>query len=307
MIGAVAEGMFAQYNWHLFWFAVVLTLIVRFRVLKESRALRAIGVFLLFGCVFLFALFVLTPAGKWAESYTAVNRLSLQIVPAMLVFAALLWREPESSRRIGTRASAHGRNRANRAIIRPSFTPRWTMAAESLSLHELAARCVGSASVAEKLALTADVAARFDAGDTTIDDATDRRGASCRRRQADPRRRGSSRRASCRAAVSRRSEGRAALVHAVAHIEFNAINLAWDAVARFRGLPLEYYRDWVGVAVDEARHFGWLSARLARARPCLRRFRRARRALGHGRSRPPIRASRAWRWCRACSKRAGSM
>ena len=55
------------------------------------------GLFLLLGSAFLFALFVLTPAGKWAESYTAVNRLSLQIVPAMLVFAALLWREPESA------------------------------------------------------------------------------------------------------------------------------------------------------------------------------------------------------------------
>ena len=95
VIGAVAEGMFAQYNWHLFWFAVALTLVVRFRVLEQSRALRAFGVFLLFGSAFLFALFVLTPAGKWAESYTAFNRLSMQIVPAMLAFAALLWREPE--------------------------------------------------------------------------------------------------------------------------------------------------------------------------------------------------------------------
>ncbi|MEO7325826.1 MAG: ferritin-like domain-containing protein [Dokdonella sp.] len=59
------------------------------------------------------------------------------------------------------------------------------------------------------------------------------------------------------------SEGRAALVHAVAHIEFNAINLAWDAVYRFRGMPLEYYRDWVQVAADEARHFCLLNARLA--------------------------------------------
>lgn len=58
-------------------------------------------------------------------------------------------------------------------------------------------------------------------------------------------------------------EGRAALVHAVAHIEFNAINLAWDAVYRFRGMPDDYYRDWVGVAHDEARHFSMLSARLA--------------------------------------------
>ena len=58
------------------------------------------------------------------------------------------------------------------------------------------------------------------------------------------------------------AEGRAALVHAVAHIEFNAINLAWDAVYRFRGMPDNYYRDWVGCAHDEARHFGLLSARL---------------------------------------------
>ncbi|HEX7369348.1 MAG TPA: ferritin-like domain-containing protein [Rhodanobacteraceae bacterium] len=58
-------------------------------------------------------------------------------------------------------------------------------------------------------------------------------------------------------------EGRAALVHAVAHIEFNAINLAWDAVYRFRGMPDDYYRDWVKVAHDEARHFTMLSSRLA--------------------------------------------
>jgi uncharacterized ferritin-like protein (DUF455 family) len=57
-------------------------------------------------------------------------------------------------------------------------------------------------------------------------------------------------------------QGRAALIHAVAHIEFNAINLAWDAVYRFRGMPPDYYRDWIGVAVDEARHFRLLAARL---------------------------------------------
>ncbi|SFS15063.1 Uncharacterized conserved protein, contains ferritin-like DUF455 domain [Dyella sp. OK004] len=57
-------------------------------------------------------------------------------------------------------------------------------------------------------------------------------------------------------------EGRAALVHAVAHIEFNAINLAWDAVYRFRGEPDAYYRDWASCANDEARHFAMLSTRL---------------------------------------------
>jgi uncharacterized ferritin-like protein (DUF455 family) len=58
-------------------------------------------------------------------------------------------------------------------------------------------------------------------------------------------------------------EGRVALVHAVAHIEFNAINLAWDAVYRFRGKPDAYYRDWASCAHDEGRHFAMLSARLA--------------------------------------------
>jgi len=57
-------------------------------------------------------------------------------------------------------------------------------------------------------------------------------------------------------------EGRAALVHAVAHIEFNAINLALDAVYRFRGMPEAYYRDWISVAADEARHFKLLQDRL---------------------------------------------
>jgi uncharacterized ferritin-like protein (DUF455 family) len=56
--------------------------------------------------------------------------------------------------------------------------------------------------------------------------------------------------------------GRAALVHAVAHIEFNAINLALDACCRFRGLPAEFYRDWLNVAQDEARHFQRLCDRL---------------------------------------------
>ena len=57
-------------------------------------------------------------------------------------------------------------------------------------------------------------------------------------------------------------EGRAALAHAVAHIEFNAINLALDAAWRFRGLPPDYYADWISVAQDEARHFLMMRTRL---------------------------------------------
>jgi uncharacterized ferritin-like protein (DUF455 family) len=59
------------------------------------------------------------------------------------------------------------------------------------------------------------------------------------------------------------SDGRAALVHAIAHIEFNAINLALDAALRFRQMPEQYYLDWLSVAADEARHFGMLAGRLA--------------------------------------------
>ena len=50
-------------------------------------------------------------------------------------------------------------------------------------------------------------------------------------------------------------EGRLVLMHAIAHIEFNAINLAVDAVYRFRNQPKAFYSDWLKVADDEARHF----------------------------------------------------
>ena len=56
--------------------------------------------------------------------------------------------------------------------------------------------------------------------------------------------------------------GRAAFIHAIAHIELNAIDLAWDAVYRYRGLPSTFASDWVSCADDEARHFGLLRARL---------------------------------------------
>ena len=60
-------------------------------------------------------------------------------------------------------------------------------------------------------------------------------------------------------AVKRRSpatpQGRAVLLHAIAHIEFNAINLALDAVWRFDGMPAAFYRDWLRVAAEEAQHF----------------------------------------------------
>jgi len=66
--------------------------------------------------------------------------------------------------------------------------------------------------------------------------------------------------------VGRRSmatvEGRAMLVHALAHIEFNAVNLALDALWRFAGMPDRYYLDWLRVAGEEAQHFNLLANHL---------------------------------------------
>lgn len=57
-------------------------------------------------------------------------------------------------------------------------------------------------------------------------------------------------------------EGRAALLHAVCHIEFNAINLALDAAWRFSGMPERFYLDWLQVAGEEALHFTLLREHL---------------------------------------------
>jgi uncharacterized ferritin-like protein (DUF455 family) len=57
-------------------------------------------------------------------------------------------------------------------------------------------------------------------------------------------------------------EGRAALLHSITHIEFNAINLALDAVWRFASMPADYYRDWLRVASEEAQHFSLLREHL---------------------------------------------
>jgi len=128
------------------------------------------------------------------------------------------------------------------------------------NLFACAERCLDCATIPEKLSLTDAVARAFEAGALDTDPGAEPRPIDAPGRPAKPRL------VSPRHVPSRglgTVQGRAALVHAVAHIEFNAVNLAWDAVYRFRGMPLDYYRDWIGVAADEARHFRLLEARLA--------------------------------------------
>jgi uncharacterized ferritin-like protein (DUF455 family) len=56
--------------------------------------------------------------------------------------------------------------------------------------------------------------------------------------------------------------GHAALMHSICHIEFNAVNLALDAIWRFPGMPEPYYWDWAKVAKEEAYHFTLLQNHL---------------------------------------------
>ncbi|MDH5832615.1 ferritin-like domain-containing protein [Luteimonas kalidii] len=133
------------------------------------------------------------------------------------------------------------------------------------TLLEAARECLDADSVDDKLALTHVHAAAFVRGalpvpgDAPPPDAIRMPGRPARPQLVHPRE------------LPRRglgsTAGRAAFIHAIAHIELNAVDLAWDAVYRFRGLPPGYYADWVRIADDEARHFALLRDRL--------------RALGH--------------------------
>ena len=128
-------------------------------------------------------------------------------------------------------------------------------------LHAAAKRCLDATDPAEKLRLTHATWAAFLAGELQPDDASPAPEPIRAPGRPELPRLVPQRQVPHRGLGS--AEGRAALVHAVAHIEFNAINLAWDAVYRFRGKPLDYYRDWASCAHDEARHFAMLSERLA--------------------------------------------
>lgn len=127
------------------------------------------------------------------------------------------------------------------------------------SLFDEAKRCLDACEPADKAHLTHSVAAQWRAGALALESAV-------QPQPFGPAGQPSQLRYVHATAVSKRGagtqEGRAALIHAIAHIEFTAINLAWDAVYRFRNLPRAYYDDWVQVADEEARHFQMLQARL---------------------------------------------
>lgn len=96
---SLLNSLFVQPNWHLLWWLAPGIALWRWRALRENAALRHLGAFVLLGFAFLFFLFTCTDASRWAESYTAVNRLILQLVPATITLLALMCRDAESGDR----------------------------------------------------------------------------------------------------------------------------------------------------------------------------------------------------------------
>jgi uncharacterized ferritin-like protein (DUF455 family) len=131
--------------------------------------------------------------------------------------------------------------------------------AYNVNFYQLAEDCLFSASVEEKLAAADRAAALRSSGSLLFEPASPPRAAAEvsfpeRPLQVEPRE------------LPRRSlgseAGLAAFLHAVAHIEFTAIHLAFDIAYRFRDMPDSFRLDWLGVAIEEAAHFRLLAVRL---------------------------------------------
>lgn len=119
-------------------------------------------------------------------------------------------------------------------------------------LLEIAYCCLMQPNPTEKVRLTRTGAVRWKAGEITLERQGEPVSIPIPGRPEKPR-------LVAPKSLHRRSlhtpEGHAALIHSIAHIEFNAINLALDAVYRFRDMPDAYYDDWMRVADEEAYHF----------------------------------------------------
>lgn len=145
------------------------------------------------------------------------------------------------------------------ADLTPAMTDRIEPPLQSL--RDGAARAIAAADLAEKTHLTQQSARRWFERSlslrTPLDRLVpDRPGRPARPTLVPP------------TQVKRRSlhtpHGRVALLHALAHIELNAIDLALDIVARFASIqmPQSFYDGWMQVAFEEAKHFNLLSGRL---------------------------------------------
>lgn len=127
------------------------------------------------------------------------------------------------------------------------------------SLFSAAQSCIAAIAPQDKVTLSRGLARAWQAGELSLDEASPPDAFGDPGRPAQPVLVAAQK---LRPRSPHTPEGRGALIHAIAHIEFNAINLAWDAVYRFRGMPRGYYDDWVRIAHEEAEHFAMLRTRL---------------------------------------------
>lgn len=95
--GAMLNSLFSLPNWHLLWYLLPLLIAWRWKVLLREPAAQLLGLLVLLCASFLFALFFFTGAAAWAKDFTSANRLILQVVPTVFVFAAVLLRGTSSA------------------------------------------------------------------------------------------------------------------------------------------------------------------------------------------------------------------
>lgn len=128
------------------------------------------------------------------------------------------------------------------------------------SLSEATCRVLGCPQPSEKARLTAAFVAAWRAG--AIKDIGQEQPPVRPARPAEPALKAP--RELAKRKITQAPAGRIALLHALAHIELNAIDLAWDIVARFNevALPRAFYDDWLQVAEEEAKHYSLLAERL---------------------------------------------
>ncbi len=87
---AILSGMYTQENWHLLWYLAPLILVWRWRLLVAHPGLAGLLLYLLGGLILIWVLFLCSGAGVWAQTYTAINRIVLQLVPAIVSLLVLL-------------------------------------------------------------------------------------------------------------------------------------------------------------------------------------------------------------------------
>ncbi len=127
------------------------------------------------------------------------------------------------------------------------------------NLFELAEACLQTPSIAEKLAISHQAKALLDQGQLDFNQDKPVQAISSVHFPAKPV-------LLAPREMPNRSfatqDGVTAFFHAIAHVEFMAISLAWDLLYRFRGLPVQFYQDWLAVADEEAQHFELISQHL---------------------------------------------